>query len=207
MSKPFKTTISEGIAELVFDHPPVNAFDSKGWAAIAEEIEALGQNDAVNVIVIAAEGRGFCAGVDIKELAADRNLIVKVNKGNYDTFRAVHRNPKPVIVAVHGFVLGGGIGISGAADIVVAAVCARFGLPEVDRGAMGGGAQAQREIGAHRVAPLRAVHRDGQQAVFKAGENGVGHGFLRLIVGRNNGAAARGRKQEIGGAWPCGPFA
>ena len=42
MSKPFKTTISEGIAELVFDHPPVNAFDSAGWAAIAAEIEALG---------------------------------------------------------------------------------------------------------------------------------------------------------------------
>ena len=135
MSKPFKTTISEGIAELVFDHPPVNAFDSKGWAAIAEEIEALGQNDAVNVIVI----------------AADRNLIVKVNKGNYDTFRAVHRNPKPVIVAVHGFVLGGGIGISGAADIVVAAECARFGVPEVDRGAMGGGAHLQRLFPVQKV--------------------------------------------------------
>lgn len=119
MSKPFTTTISEGIAELVFDHPPVNAFDSNGWAAIAAEIDALGRDDAVRVIVIAAEGRGFCAGVDIKELATDRNLIVKVNKGNYDTFRAVHRNPKPVIVAVHGFVLGGGIGISGAADIVL----------------------------------------------------------------------------------------
>ena len=112
MSKPFKTTICEGIAELVFDHPPVNAFDSKGWAAIAAEIEALGGNDDVNVIIIAAEGRGFCAGVDIKELAADRNLIVAVNKGNYDTFKAVHLNPKPVIVAVHGFVLGGGLGAS-----------------------------------------------------------------------------------------------
>jgi len=137
MSKPFKTTISEGIAELVFDHPPVNAFDSKG--------------DDVNVIVIAAEGRGFCAGVDIKELAADRNLIVAVNKGNYDTFRAVHRNPKPVIVAVHGFVLGGGIGISGAADIVVASECARFGVPEVDRGAMGGGAHLQRLFPVQKV--------------------------------------------------------
>jgi len=56
----------------------------------------------------------------IKELAGDRSLIVGVNKGNYDTFRAVHLNPKPVIAAVHGFVLGGGIGICGAADIVVA---------------------------------------------------------------------------------------
>ena len=61
MSKPFSTTIGEGIAELVFDHPPVNAFDSAGWAAIAAEIEALGTNDAVRVIIIAAEGRGFCA--------------------------------------------------------------------------------------------------------------------------------------------------
>ena len=52
-----------------------------------------------------------------------------VNAGNYETFRAVHRNPKPVIAAVHGFVLGGGIGICGAADIVVAADCARFGVP------------------------------------------------------------------------------
>jgi enoyl-CoA hydratase len=151
MSKPFKTTISEGIAELVFDHPPVNAFDSAGWAAIAAEIEALGGNDDVNVIIIAAEGRGFCAGVDIKELAADRNLIVKVNKGNYDTFKAVHLNPKPVIVAVHGFVLGGGIGISGAADIVVASECARFGVPEVDRGAMGGGAHLQRLFPVQKV--------------------------------------------------------
>ena len=76
MSKPFKTTISEGIAELVFDHPPVNAFDSKGWAAIAAEIEALGGNDDVNVIIIAAEGRGFCAGVDraikIVEMALEK---------------------------------------------------------------------------------------------------------------------------------------
>jgi enoyl-CoA hydratase len=151
MTKPFKVTIEDGIAELVFDHPPVNAFSSAGWAAIAAEIEALGQDEAVRVIIVTAEGRGFCAGVDIKELAADRSLIVAVNKGNYDTFKAVHRNPKPVIAAVHGFVLGGGIGICGAADIVVASECARFGVPEVDRGAMGGGAHLQRLFPVQKV--------------------------------------------------------
>ena len=151
MSKPFKVTIEEGIAELVFNHPPVNAFNSAGWAAIAAEIDALGADDAVRFIIIAAEGKGFCAGVDIKELAADRSLIVAVNKGNYDTFKAVHRNPKPVIAAVHGFVLGGGIGICGAADIVVASECARFGVPEVDRGAMGGGAHLQRLFPVQKV--------------------------------------------------------
>ncbi|MCP1603916.1 enoyl-CoA hydratase family protein [Pseudomonas citronellolis] len=148
---PFRVDIHEHIAELVFDRPPVNAFDCAGWAAIAEALERLGRDDAVRVIVIRAEGRGFCAGVDIKELAADGNLIVAVNKGNYDSFKAVHRNPKPVIAAVHGFVLGGGIGLCGAADIVVASECASFGVPEVDRGAMGGGAHLQRLFPVQKV--------------------------------------------------------
>ncbi|MDH4566083.1 enoyl-CoA hydratase family protein [Pseudomonas sp. BN414] len=151
MATPFNVSLDNGIAEMVFDHPPVNAFDSKGWAAIAAELERLGESPEVRVIVIRAEGRGFCAGVDIKELAADGNLIVAVNKGNYDSFKAVHRNPKPVIIAVHGFVLGGGIGLCGAADILVASECARFGVPEVDRGAMGGGAHLQRLFPVQKV--------------------------------------------------------
>ncbi|WEJ69978.1 enoyl-CoA hydratase family protein [Pseudomonas sp. PSE14] len=148
---PFRVEINEHIAEMVFDRPPVNAFNCAGWAAIAAELERLGRDDAVRVIVIRAEGRGFCAGVDIKELAADGNLIAAVNKGNYDSFKAVHRNPKPVIAAVHGFVLGGGIGLCGAADIVVASECATFGVPEVDRGAMGGGAHLQRLFPVQKV--------------------------------------------------------
>lgn len=151
MTRPFHVSIDNGIAEMVFDHPPVNAFNSHGWAGIAAELERLGSDAAVRVILIRAEGRGFCAGVDIKELAADGNLIVAVNKGNYDSFKAVHRNPKPVIIAVHGFVLGGGIGLCGAADILVASDCARFGVPEVDRGAMGGGAHLQRLFPVQKV--------------------------------------------------------
>jgi len=147
----FETIIKDGIAELVFNKPPVNAFDSLEWASIAQVIAELGIDNSVNVIVIRAEGRGFCAGVDIKELAADSSKIVAVNKGNYDTFEAIHRNPKPVIVALHGFVLGGGIGIAGAADIVVASTCASFGVPEVDRGAMGGGAHLQRLFPVQKV--------------------------------------------------------
>jgi enoyl-CoA hydratase len=149
--KPFSVSIDNGVAELVFNQPPVNAFNCQGWADIASEIEGLGRDASVRVIVIRAEGRGFCAGVDIKELAADSNLIVAVNKGNYDSFKAIHRNPKPVIVAVHGFVLGGGIGICGAADILVASECASFGVPEVDRGAMGGGAHLQRLFPVQKV--------------------------------------------------------
>ncbi len=151
MSAPFKTNTHEGIAEVVIDHPPVNALADSGWHALADEIERLGRDDKVHVIVIRAEGKGFCAGVDIKELNAHPEKIVSVNAGNYRTFEAVHRNRAPVICAVHGFVLGGGIGIAGAADIVVAAEDATFGVPEVDRGAMGGGAHLQRLFGVQKV--------------------------------------------------------
>lgn len=151
MSKPFSISITDGIAEMTLDHPPVNAFDSAGWFAIAQEIDELGVNDAVRVIIIGAAGKGFCAGVDIKELAAEPTKIVDVNKGNYETFRAIHRNPKPVIVALHSFVLGGGIGMAGAADIIICSDCARFGVPEIDRGAMGGGAHLQRMFPVQKV--------------------------------------------------------
>ena len=151
MTKPFKTTIENGIAELILDHPPVNTFDCAGWFALADEIDALGVNNEVRVIIVAANGKGFCAGVDIKELAANPNKIVDVNKGNYETFRAIHHNPKPVIMALHGFVLGGGIGMAGAADIILASDCTRFGVPEIDRGAMGGGAHLQRMFPVQKV--------------------------------------------------------
>lgn len=151
MTNSFKTTITDGIAELVIDRPPVNALNDAGWHALADEIQRLGSEPAARVIVIRAEGRGFCAGVDIKELDQHPEKIVSVNRGNYRSFEAVHRNPLPVIVAVHGFVLGGGIGITGAADIVVASEDATFGVPEVDRGAMGGGAHLQRLFPVQKV--------------------------------------------------------
>jgi enoyl-CoA hydratase len=151
MSKPFKISVSEGIAEMILDHPPVNAFDSQGWFDIADEIDALGAREDVRVIVIAGEGRGFCAGVDIKELAADGSKILDVNRGNYATFKAIHLNPVPVIIGLHGFVLGGGIGMAGAADVVVCSEDATFGVPEIDRGAMGGGAHLQRLFPVQKV--------------------------------------------------------
>src|ERR1700730_17065226 len=61
VNTPFKTSVAGGIAELVIDHPPVNALDSQGWCALASEIEALGQRTDVRVIVLRAQGRGFCA--------------------------------------------------------------------------------------------------------------------------------------------------
>ena len=133
----FDLKLSEGIAELVLDKPPVNALASFEWAALAEKIASLGRDPEVRVVLLAAEGRGFCAGVDIKELDRDQSLITAVNRGCYDAFAAVYDCAVPVIAAVHGFCLGGGIGLAGASDAIVASEEASFGLPEIDRGALG----------------------------------------------------------------------
>lgn len=143
--------IEDGIAELLLNHPPVNALDSRGWAKLAETVAALGHNEAVRVVLIAAEGRGFCAGVDIKELAADGTRIVDVNRGCYDAFAAIYDCAVPVISAVHGFCLGGGIGIAGASDLVIASEDASFGLPEIDRGALGAATHLMRLFGMQKT--------------------------------------------------------
>lgn len=152
MTQQFSSLVHDnGVAEVVLNRPPVNALNAAGWRGLAVEIQALGERPEVRVIIVRAEGRGFCAGVDIKELASNDKLILDVNAGNYATFKAVHLNKVPVIAAVQGFVLGGGIGICGAADIVIAADDASFGLPEVDRGAMGGAAHLQRMFGVQKT--------------------------------------------------------
>lgn len=209
MSAPFKTHITDGVAELVIDQPPVNALNSAGWHALADEIARLGTDPHAKVIVIRSEGRGFCAGVDIKELDAHPDRIIEVNAGNYRSFEAVHRNPLPVIVAVHGFVLGGGIGLAGAADIVVASEDATFGVPEVDRGAMGGGAHLQRLFPVQKVRqmyftgdPITALeaHRLGavERVVAKAELREAALGIARKIAAKST-AMIRLAKESLNG--------
>lgn len=141
---PFEVEINDRVAELVFDHPPVNAFSGAMWMELPEIINGLSKNQDVRCVLIRAEGRGFCAGVDIKELAENSNAIVEVNKGNFLTYKAIHDCEIPVVSAPHNYVLGGGIGICGSSDAVIAADTAYFALPEIDRGAMGGASHMQR---------------------------------------------------------------
>ena len=128
-----RTEVRGHIGELILDHPPVNALDSKAWNELPELINALGSNPQVRCVLVRAEGKGFCAGVDIKEMQQHPERIVDLNRGNFRTFRAVRGCEVPVVTAVHGFVIGGGIGICGASDVVIAADDAYFSLPEVDR--------------------------------------------------------------------------
>lgn len=198
MSSAFKVEINQGIAELVLAKPPVNALDSNEWLALAARIDALGADSEVRVLIIRAEGRGFCAGVDIKELDAHPERIVRVNAGNYATFKAIHRCAVPVIVAVHGFVLGGGIGMTGAADIVLASRCATFALPEVDRGAMGGGAHLQRLFPVQKV---RYMFFTGEKV---SAPEAMQYGFIEQLVERDElPAAAREIAAKIAAKSPA----
>lgn len=146
-----RTDIQGHIGEVVLDHPPVNALDSKAWNELADIITALGAREEVRCLLVRGEGKGFCAGVDIKEVQQDPQRIVDLNRGNYRTFRAVRSCEVPVVTAVHAFVIGGGIGICGASDVVIAADDAYFSLPEIDRGAMGGASHLSRMLPLHKV--------------------------------------------------------
>ncbi len=130
---------ADGIAEVVIDFPPVNALPVQGWRDLAAALATAGAEPATRAVILAAEGRGFCAGVDIKEMQQTEGhaALIGANQGCFAAFAAVYDCPVPVIAAVHGFCLGGGVGLAGNADIVVAADDATFGLPEVDRGALG----------------------------------------------------------------------
>jgi len=151
---PIRTEITNRVAEIVIDHPPVNALDSVGWNALPGIITAAGENKEVRCVLIRATGRGFCAGVDIKEMQKYPERIVQLNAGNYRSFKAVRDCQVPVVVAAHGFVIGGGIGLCGASDSIIASEDCFFSLPEIDRGAMGGASHLSRMLPLHKVRAL-----------------------------------------------------
>ena len=103
--------------------------------------------------MLRAEGRGFNAGVDIKEMQATEGFeaLIGANRGCYAAFAAVYECAVPVIAAVNGYCLGGGIGLVGNADIIVASTDATFGLPEVDRGALGAATHLARLVPQHKM--------------------------------------------------------
>jgi enoyl-CoA hydratase len=143
----------DGIAEVVMDNPPVNALTVAGWFELAETVRGLGDDPRVRVVILRAEGKGFNAGVDIKEMQRTEGFhaLVGANRGCYAAFAAVYECAVPVIAAVHGYCLGGGIGLAGNADVIVATSDATFGLPEVDRGALGAATHLARLVPQHKM--------------------------------------------------------
>jgi len=134
-----QTLTPNGVLEVVMDNPKVNALPIADTREIAEICNGIAARPEVRAMILTATGRGFCAGVDIKEMQSmpGNDGILGVNQACFDAFKAVYECAVPVICAVNDFCLGTGIGLAGSADIVVAAEGVRFGLPEVDNGALG----------------------------------------------------------------------
>ena len=209
---PIHSKVTDNIAEVVFDHPPVNAFNGQMWNDIPNIVTELGKRPDVKVILIRAEGKGFCAGVDIKELADNSSAIVQVNKGNYETGKAIHQCEVPVIVAAHGYIIGGGVIMCGAADIVIASDDAYFSLPEIDRGAMGGAAHLQRMLPLAKVRaafltggkiPASEAYRLGgiEKVVPRADLQDEAKGYARILAAKSRDAL-RIAKQALNGIEP-----
>ena len=129
----------DGILVVTMNQPPVNALSVQGWFDVAVALNAVAADLAVKVVILRAEGKGFNAGVDIKEMqnTTGFDALIGANKGCFAAFKAVYECAVPVIAAVNGFCVGGGVGLVGNADIVVASDDAYFGVPEVNQGALG----------------------------------------------------------------------
>jgi methylglutaconyl-CoA hydratase len=134
-----KVSKDRGTGRVVLARPDVhNAFNDEVVRAVTGAFEALGHAADVRAIVLAGEGKSFCAGADLHwmkrmvEFSFDEN--VKDAEALARMIRTIHDCPKPVIARVHGAALGGGVGLVAAADLAVAVRSATFALSEVRLG-------------------------------------------------------------------------
>lgn len=183
----------KGISVVTVDFPPVNALPVAGWFALADAVRAAGRDPRTRCVVLAAEGRGFNAGVDIKEIrAGGASTLVGANRGCFEAFAAVYDCEVPVVAEVHGFCLGGGVGLVGNADAIVASDDAVFGLPELDRGALGAATHLARLVPQHLMRALYYTSR-----TVTAGEL-LAHGSVWRVTARAElRAGALGLAREI----------
>ena len=146
----------DGIRTVTMAHPPVNALPVQGWFELAAALDAASADMATKVVLLRAEGKGFNAGVDIKEMQNTEGFdaLLGANKGCFAAFKAVYECSVPVIAAVNGFCVGGGVGLVGNADIVVASDDAYFGVPEVKQGALGAATHMARLVPQHLMRTL-----------------------------------------------------
>jgi enoyl-CoA hydratase len=135
------------VATVWLARPPVNAVNQEMYREIKALFEELGEDPAVNAIVLAGEGRHFCAGNDLDEFltltpenSPERMLEVR------EAFWAIHGCPLPVIAAVQGVAVGTGLALVASCDFAVAAAGAELGVTEISVGVMGAARHLRRLV-------------------------------------------------------------
>ncbi|WHY76397.1 enoyl-CoA hydratase [Neobacillus sp. WH10] len=149
----------DSIATITIQRPPANALSSgllRELSAVLEEIEP---NREIRVIVIHGEGRFFSAGADIKEFTTVTSSEGFANLGKFgqDLFDRMEKFSKPIIAAIHGAALGGGLELAMACHIRYVSETAKLGLPELQLGLVPGFAGTQRlpkYVGVARAAEM-----------------------------------------------------
>ncbi len=125
----------------------LNAINSQMQNEIIDLFRKLDIDETVHVIVVTGAGRGFMAGADIKEYAKQtREQFLQFQTNGRYLYQAIELNRKPVIAAVNGFALGGGMELVLSCDIVIANQFAKFGLPEINLDLIPGGGGTQRTV-------------------------------------------------------------
>ncbi|MFO8129727.1 MAG: enoyl-CoA hydratase-related protein [Bacteroidales bacterium] len=144
--KNLDVTISEGIALVKISRPEaLNALNTNFFLEMDDVISSVSNNVDVQVMVITGEGKAFVAGADISEMVdKSPGEGEDFSRLGQNTFRGLELMEKPVIAAVNGFALGGGLELAMGCDFRIASTKAKFGQPEVNLGMIPGYAGTQR---------------------------------------------------------------
>lgn len=148
--------VADGVGEVVIDRPPVNALTSEEYVEYTSFFRSLSDREDLQVIVIKSAGeQGYLAGHDVNEFVDLTPEAAKRLTGRaQEFFRAIDDVSWPTIAAVDGYALGTGLAVTAVADLRYATSDAEFGLPEVDRGVLGGYKFAQRHLPEGRAREL-----------------------------------------------------
>jgi len=142
-----KYSVEDGIAIITLDHPPVNAFNSQTMKDLDAALSRALTDDEAKVIIITGAGRmAFVAGADINEIdqIRDADHAEEMLRAGHRVFRKIETSKKPVIAAINGICLGGGLEMAMACHIRVAGDRARIGQPEINLGIIPGWGGTQR---------------------------------------------------------------
>jgi len=135
------------VAVLTLNRPDrLNALSTATVDELDAALSTLSHDDAVRALVIAGNGRGFCAGADLAEIESFKvaNEFHRFVGRLTEVFAHLQHLPKPSVAAVHGFALGGGLELALACDLRVAERGAKLGLPEMKLGVLPGAGGTQR---------------------------------------------------------------
>jgi 3-hydroxyacyl-CoA dehydrogenase len=157
MTPPVSSRIERGIAIISVDAPPVNVLSTPVRQGIAAQLADCLANEAVDAIVLICAGRTFFAGADISELGKPPDLPTL-----HEVMRVIEDASKPVVAAIHGNALGGGLETALVCHYRIATATAHLGLPEVHLGLLPGGGGTQRLprlIGVERALDLMVFGR------------------------------------------------